>query len=356
MREFFTSSFLNRIMNKVIAIISTDWHISEENGDLIKELIRQKVSLAHQNECKLLIGLGDIFESRKSQKEHVINTFTDILDYMEGEGLKFICIPGNHDKVNYGSDRSYLTPFRTHPALTLIEGYRKIDLGGKFDSIFIPFFEETKWLEQLKKNESKIPQILFSHQALTGSKNNNGSEVESIITQNHLKSFKKVFLGHYHNKQQVGKNIHHLPSICQNNFGEDEEKGFTLLLEDGTHIFEKSLFPIYKNIEIDYADENFVEKISQVKNFSKEGNLFLKVKIKGSNSECDSIDTNELKKLGIKVDLRRDELEISPDSFSPVSFDTDEAILECFNEFCEKENLNKDEGLIYLQKMLKNEK
>ena len=338
-------------MEKVVAIISTDWHIDEHNGDLIKELIRQKVLLAHKYHCSDMICLGDIFESRKSQKEHVLNTLTDILDYLGENKIRLIAIPGNHDKVDYSSYRSYLTPFTEHPNLHLVERASQIDLSNHFKSLFIPFFQEDIWLQE-ESSWDQPNMILFSHQAITGSTNNNGTQVENKITLKTLKRFTKVFLGHYHNKQQVGQNVYHLPSICQNNFGEDEEKGFTLLFEDGSHRFEKSLFPIYRNIEVDVNDKDFTEKIEQIKGFSKKDNLFLKVKIKGTSTQCDSIDTSELKRLGVSVDLKRQELEVSDEDLEPIFFDTDDDIIDCFKNFCEKESLDFKEGLIYIQKML----
>lgn len=43
-----------------------------------------------------------------------------------------------------------------------------------------------------------------------------------------------MYLGHYHDYQQVGSNIFHLGSLQQNNFGEDESKGFWMLYDDCT--------------------------------------------------------------------------------------------------------------------------
>lgn len=59
-----------------------------------------------------------------------------------------------------------------------------------------------------------------------------GTEVKSELKPSMFEMFKKVYLGHYHNYQRVGSNIYHLGSVQQNNFGEDEKKGFWLLDSD----------------------------------------------------------------------------------------------------------------------------
>lgn len=76
--------------------------------------------------------------------------------------------------------------------------------------------------------------VLFGHFAVTGSRNNDRSVVENNIKPSSFKDFKKVYLGHYHDYQQVGSNIFHLGSLQQNNFGEDESKGFWMLYDDCT--------------------------------------------------------------------------------------------------------------------------
>ena len=60
----------------------------------------------------------------------------------------------------------------------------------------------------------------------------------------------KVFSGHYHDQQKIG-NFYHIPSIQQNNYGEDSDKGFTVLFGDGSHELVKSDFKEYIKVQVD---------------------------------------------------------------------------------------------------------
>ena len=56
--------------------------------------------------------------------------------------------------------------------------------------------------------------------------NNDGSSVESSIRPSLFKDWGLVLSGHYHDYQELSDNVVHLGSLTQNNFGEDENKGF----------------------------------------------------------------------------------------------------------------------------------
>ena len=182
------------------------------------------------------------------------------------------CISGNHDKTNYDSKESFLDQFQYHPALKL-NGL----LGGipfRNSNIFlhfIPFFSNDLWIEKFEElivreeilsTSTSIRHILCSHIAVQGSQNNDGTIVESNIKHTMFKDFYKVFLGHYHNQQRIN-NIFHLPSLQQNNFGEDEDKGFTVLYDDGSHELIKSNFKPYRKIKID-VDKASKKEINEV--------------------------------------------------------------------------------------------
>src|SRR5690606_13354795 len=102
---------------KVVAVVATDWHLKRDNIDEIKDLVVQKCKLADELGTDLLICLGDVFDSRKSQELSVLSAFNDILDIILRENKKMIVVPGNHDKVNYSSIQSFLDPFTYNPSI-----------------------------------------------------------------------------------------------------------------------------------------------------------------------------------------------------------------------------------------------
>lgn len=128
-----------------------------------------------------------------------------------------------------------MDPFYHHPAFHLHRTEELISIQDLAVGV-IPFYDTEIWLERYEKLRRKIsengiaasaPKVLLSHTALTGSVNNDGSKVTSKITPKLLKeTFTRVYLGHYHNAQEVSQGIYHLSSIRQNNFGEDPGKAF----------------------------------------------------------------------------------------------------------------------------------
>ena len=95
-------------MRKPLTLFSTDWHIDKDNIEEIKSLIIQKLELAKSLNINKVFGLGDFFESRKSQPLQNLKGFGEILQLFEKYGVELIAIPGNHDKLNYLSEDSYL--------------------------------------------------------------------------------------------------------------------------------------------------------------------------------------------------------------------------------------------------------
>ena len=352
-------------MSKPLLVISTDIHIKESNTDKIIDLFSQQIILANSLGCNNLACLGDIVNSRQAQPLIILKTFEKILDMVHEAGMVLYTIPGNHCKVNYVSKDSYLDQFQWHPALSLFREYEDLDICEGVRLHFIPFFEENVWIEELKKvNLLKDGKnYLLSHQAFEGSVNNDGSKVSSPIKPSIVENFDKVFLGHYHNKSKVGRNIYHIPSIQANNFGEDNEKGFTVLYEDGSHELVQSKFEQYHTIVLD-MDETTKEDLNDLakqsvelmQEMSKEdGGAKVRFKLKGSPENLNAIKQEEFTSLGI--DIKKDHKVIANSiekaETGEVVVYTDKNILEKFNEFVKEEEYdNVEYGLNLLKKKL----
>lgn len=332
---------------KVIGIISNDWHLKEDNLGEIPGLISQQINLAKEKGTKNLICLGDVFQSRKAQKESVLNCFKKILDMIYETGMILYTIPGNHDKTDYSSYSSFLDPFSSHPALKLMTTFTNINLEGVSCS-FIPFFEEEIWTENFRTNQHIPTQVLFSHIAVNGSVNNNKAKVESSITPKMFKGM-EVFLGHYHNYQDVAFNIHHLPSIQQNNFGEDINKGFTVLYEDLSYIIVNSKFKAYLNFDVSVRDSEFKKIMADYTKMVKDN--FIKVKIYGPKSEIKSLDLDLYKAAGVKVETIMEELTLQ--GSTKVDLSDTNTILEHFKKFCSERDIPYEEGEVYLKQAIK---
>jgi len=332
-------------MKKPICINSNDWHIDEKNLEEIPGLISQKIKLAKLLSVNTLVCTGDIFQSRKAQKESVLNCFKSILDEIEENNMTLIAIPGNHDKTDYRSYSSFLDPFSTHPALKLITEATNYKINN-IDCAFIPFFEEDIWLEEFSKLKQPYS-ILFSHIAVNGSINNNKTKVESTLTPKLFKDM-EVFLGHYHDYHDVTPNIHHLPSLKQNNFGENINKGFSVIYDDSSFDIINSDFKQYLTFNIRVDDSDFKKKMTEFAKYLENNNV--KIKITGPRSEIKGIDFNIYKSIGMKIDTIFDEL-IIEDS-KQIDLSDKNTILDHFKLFCQERDIDVNEGLSYLNKVL----
>ena len=91
---------------KPIAIVSTDKHLKEDNALELLDLAEQEIALAKEIGVSIVIWLGDIFDSRLSQRQEILICLTEMIEMYYQAGIQIKCIPGNHDKTDYTADES----------------------------------------------------------------------------------------------------------------------------------------------------------------------------------------------------------------------------------------------------------
>lgn len=346
-------------MKKPISVISTDYHLKRENIEQIKDLIRQKCDLADELKVDLLICLGDVFESRKGQEQMVFVAFEEILDYIHSRKKKLILFPGNHDKTNYNSSDSFLEPFQHHPAVQFFKEPDRFELCNNIECTVIPYYIPQLYIEKLEfiqKAKTSNLKLLLSHIELTGSVNNDGSEIKNCLNKDSFKGYDLVLLGHYHNHQTIGGNIVHLPSICQNNFGEDTNKGFTILYDDLSWEIVKSKFREFKKILIHVEDvmNGGIEKMLYDYDTS---NMNVRFIVSGSQEQIKALNVSELEmRYGVDIQTQNEEINSSIEFVEneEITEFNQSAIQSAFQEFCDDRKFNYDEGVKYLNKVFTN--
>ena len=272
---------------KPITIISNDYHLKLDNGELIKNIIYQLCNTAKELQIKDVCIAGDFFDSRISQRLNVLNDAIDIFDIFYKYQINCHIIPGNHCKTSYKSNESFIDVYKFHPIVNLYDDVTIKNING-IDFTFVPFWEESILLEKLKS--IKDDSIIISHFGLNESINNDGSKHDSVITKKFLNKFKKVFLGHFHQAQNIGNNIHHLPSLYQANYGEDELKGFTVLYDDLSFDIKKSKFPRYVKHIIDLNKESTKQSIQKINKLTSGVDFDdnIRFEFRGDKSKLDS--------------------------------------------------------------------
>ncbi len=339
-------------MNQVVEILSTDWHLKKENLDEIVKLVIDQCQLALKHNLNRIWCLGDVFDSRISQRIDVLNGFADILNICTKYKITLFCIPGNHDKTDYASEISFLTFFRFHPYFHLVENYQKIAISNsEFIIHAIPYFKEDeiypKYLEQVSYSGKDL---LFSHIALKGSRNNDGTLQDNLLLKELFKRFSRIYLGHYHNWQEVWENAIHIPSIKQHNFGENSNKGFTLLDADGNYEIYHTNFKKYIKhvIEVEKYDyQSLKKKLDQ--DILEDSDSYVQVVFVGDRNRVSKIDLQKYNDLGVIIKY---ESEVKSDQSTKEVivnqvYKVDD-IQQLFEEFCASSQYDFKLGLKYL--------
>lgn len=340
--------------NKPLGIISTDWHLRKENIDALRLLVIQQCELAKKEGIGTMYHLGDIFHSRTSQRQEELDAFSEMLEIVNNYGLKLIMIPGNHDKTRYDSHKSFLDSFKYHPGVMIIDCASTIECGSVAIHL-IPFFSNDLWIEEFESLniDPDFTNILFSHIAMEGSRNNDGSIIHSSIKPSMFGDFKQVYLGHYHDTHKLGKNVTHLPSIQQNNYGENNKKGFSILMSDGSVKFKKSDFKEFKKIKVD-VDTISKKELATIIKENTDAKDNIRMEFTGSEGKLKSVDKVKLNNLGIDVKTKSLEVEDSIDYIetNTIIEHNSQSILESFEEFCEEKELDHTVGIKYINKVL----
>lgn len=339
-------------MKQSIAIISTDWHLKRDNIDAIKDLVDQQCKLAKKEGVEYLICLGDVFDSRKAQELTVLTAFREILDNIHSYNLKMLTISGNHDKSDYQSFNSYIDSFAFHPAMVYFREYNQYSIGD-VKLHFMPFFDESVWKERLSYTLSDKKNILLTHISVTGSKNNDGTLQETPVKVSDFKDFDAVLSGHFHQHQFIKPNFTHVQSIQQNNYGEDNQKGFSILYNDCTISFVKSKFKEYKRYTFDIDKSTKKELDEFIKEHANsEDNV--RVEVIGSQSKLNSLKRETFASNGIDLKTKNKEVTETIEATltdEVVEFNP-EKIKEKFKQFCEEKEYDHDKGVVYLNKKI----
>lgn len=339
-------------MKKIAGILLTDTHLKESNIDINIKVFEQAIKFCLENKLNKIWHLGDIFNSRKAQPLDVLDAFEQILDLLHKAGIEMITIPGNHDKTSYDSDKSFLNPFRHHPALKLVTTQETFFITDDIAVDMIPYFSDhiyKEWLEvSEKKRVAANKRILFTHIGVNGAVMNNGVAVDGIL-KDLFAIYEKVYIGHYHDKQIFDK-INYIGGSIQHNFGEDPEKGLTILYDDLTFETKTLIYPKYHKIETDVSTLS-LKDIESIRKEVEESGDMIRIVLVGSEAEIKGFNKQSLLAAGVAVatkaeEINREEIDERVEPF------TQGTLIEEFEKFTVKNNLDLETGKKYLMKAL----
>lgn len=296
-------------MKKAIALVITDTHYYKDNTDEVNGVMEQALDRAIYLGCTYLIHAGDVFTDRVGRSLKELLAFHEFLNKVKESGIKFLIIPGNHDKTDQNDIHSYLSVFKNYKNVTIFEKESYLVLSDEFGFCFLPYFPEgEKYDERLENLRSDISLLtpmnrkwfLFTHIAINGVKNNDGTVVDDGAVIDKFSKFEQVFVGHYHNRQAFG-NVNYFGSLMPQNFGEDNEKGWLVIYKDFSFELENASFRPYKKLKFDLTKKTGLLLLDKATKKYANNENHIRFVIKGEESQLAQIDVSYYSKLGIDV-------------------------------------------------------
>ena len=321
---------------------------------------QEAIDICRKMDVKEIAIGGDLFFSRAAQTLDVLLAVHDALLTAAEHGIHVTIAEGNHDKVNQENERGYCHVFDQHSNVLVCDEYVSLPLGDdcRFVLHMMGYFPEDgsfcTRLDRLKEEalDPKRLNFLYIHEGINGAlAQPNDKELPAKI----FEEFDKVFVGHYHNRTIIDKTrIEYIGSSRQHNFGEDEEKGYTVIYTDGTHEFIKNKVNTrYRVIDV-AAERAGLHLMDELREIDADGRYKVKVRVHAPQAAMKSVDKAALLDAGAtKVELIADDeemLEVAASSLFE-KFDS-HRIRETYEEFCREKQIDDVAiGLEYLSKI-----
>ena len=341
-------------------LLLNDIHISKDNIPAFKANWQEAIDICRKMDVKEIAIGGDLFFSRAAQTLDVLLAVHDALLTAAEHGIHVTIAEGNHDKVNQENERGYCHVFDQHSNALVCDEYVSLPLGDdcRFVLHMMGYFPEDgsfcTRLDRLKEEalDPKRLNFLYIHEGINGAlAQPNDKELPAKI----FEEFDKVFVGHYHNRTIIDKTrIEYIGSSRQHNFGEDEEKGYTVIYTDGSHEFIKNQANTrYRVIDV-AAERAGLHLMDELREIDADGRYKVKVRVHAPQAAMKSVDKAALLDAGAtKVELIADEeemLEVAASSLFE-KFDS-HRIRETYEEFCREKQIDDVAiGLEYLSKI-----
>ena len=341
-------------------LLLNDIHISKDNIPAFKANWQEAIDICRKMDVKEIAIGGDLFFSRAAQTLDVLLAVHDALLTAAEHGIHVTIAEGNHDKVNQENERGYCHVFDQHSNVLVCDEYVSLPLGDdcRFVLHMMGYFPEDgsfcTRLDRLKEEalDPKRLNFLYIHEGINGAlAQPNDKELPAKI----FEEFDKVFVGHYHNRTIIDKTrIEYIGSSRQHNFGEDEEKGYTVIYTDGSHEFIKNQANTrYRVIDV-AAERAGLHLMDELREIDADGRYKVKVRVHAPQAAMKSVDKAALLDAGAtKVELIADDEEMLVVAASSLfeKFDS-HRIRETYEEFCREKQIDDVAiGLEYLSKI-----
>lgn len=208
----------------------TDIHFHLNTLDVASAALKMALVRAHDLDVPLVIS-GDLNDTKGILRAEVVNRLIRIFQEAKAFGVRVLCVPGNHDRLNEKKPSHALEFLK--PYIEIVEDLTPF----KFDELprvyLSPYISEEENAEELF-NKMVNPDILIMHQGVKGAWMGEYAIDKSSVAPEYFDKFNcPVYSGHYHRRQKVGP-VQFIGNSYTRTFGEahDGLKGFEIIYSD----------------------------------------------------------------------------------------------------------------------------
>jgi DNA repair exonuclease SbcCD nuclease subunit len=235
---------------KPVAVLTSDIHYELSTLKLADTCMRMAITKANELMVPLIVA-GDLHNTKANLRGECVNAMLETFA-MHKAVVKYVMI-GNHDKINEKSEEHSLNFLRDD--CLLINQPVQGPAG-----IMIPYYHDANELRQYLKTLPK-GSTLIMHQGILGSNAGDYFQDKSALNPEDVAGF-RVISGHYHTKQTIplpdGGSWDFIGNPYSLGFGEanDPDKGFRILMSDGSLQFVPTNLRRYEIVEWNLEDES----------------------------------------------------------------------------------------------------
>ena len=339
---------------KPVALLMNDLHIAKDNVLEFEKNWNEALAICEEYKIKQIFIGGDMFTTRNVQHLAPFMTVMKCLERTTVKGISTTIAFGNHDCPIYGEQDSWCDALGYVKGVDIVNNFKVIDLGDKVLAMIAYFPEETmmenklkeldEWLEANHFSYSDV--VLYIHSGVHGALGD--FDIPNEMPQEPLLKYNKVLCAHYHNRTTIpDTNIEYIGSSRAHTFGEDEDKGYTLLCADGSTSFVKN------EVNARYVTEEVtIQSLSDWKNTYDE-RYKIRLRVHCKSAEVDTIDKEDLLVRGAnKIEFVTEKLQAIESSVSDMDerFDNKNLQIE-YQSFCKEKDIDSRFGMDYLTKV-----
>lgn len=207
-------------------IVCTDLHVSAKTIDLVLTTLQRIRELSEEEDIKQVVCLGDFWDARNILSVRHLDALMDEFMKWKRDRIQLMMIPGNHDQVTVDGRIHGVRVFEPFDNITVATE----PIHDRLSKVAVlPWREDPEEQAQIFAD---VPRgyTVFAHAEAPGSLANSGKRMEGRFSKAELTRLRAVYLGHFHKRQQIGKNCWYIGNPYEKDFAEmGDPKGIAII-------------------------------------------------------------------------------------------------------------------------------